>query len=75
MPQTFFYVTPPSIKWAFALLAPYFVMRVSWGSLELQSSLVQSEGQDQYALPLQVELLFNGYNVAGRIRCGLRRSH
>ncbi|MEL4375742.1 sulfate ABC transporter permease subunit CysW [Brucella cytisi] len=62
--QTFFYVTLPNIKWALLYGAVLCNARVmgEFGATSVVSGAIRGKTN---TLPLQVELLFNDYNVAG----------
>lgn len=62
--QTFFYVTLPNIKWALLYGAVLCNARVmgEFGAVSVVSGAIRGKTN---TLPLQVELLFNDYNVAG----------
>lgn len=65
--QTFFYVTLPNIKWALLYGAVLCNARVmgEFGATSVVSGAIRGKTN---TLPLQVELLFNDYNVAGALR-------
>lgn len=62
--QTFYYVTLPNIKWALLYGAVLCNARVmgEFGAVSVVSGAIRGKTN---TLPLQVELLFNDYNVAG----------
>lgn len=62
--QIFFYVTLPNIKWALLYGAVLCNARVmgEFGAVSVVSGAIRGKTN---TLPLQVELLFNDYNVAG----------
>ena len=62
--QTFFYVTLPNIKWALLYGAVLCNARMmgEFGATSVVSGAIRGKTN---TLPLQVELLFNDYNVAG----------
>ncbi|MFC4625302.1 sulfate ABC transporter permease subunit CysW [Daeguia caeni] len=62
--QTFFHVTLPNIKWALLYGAVLCNARVmgEFGATSVVSGAIRGKTN---TLPLQVELLFNDYNVAG----------
>ncbi|MGW6779749.1 sulfate ABC transporter permease subunit CysW [Brucella pseudogrignonensis] len=62
--QTFFYVTLPNIKWALLYGGVLCNARVmgEFGAVSVVSGAIRGKTN---TLPLQVELLFNDYNVAG----------
>ncbi len=62
--QTFFYVSLPNIKWALLYGAVLCNARVmgEFGATSVVSGAIRGKTN---TLPLQVELLFNDYNVAG----------
>lgn len=62
--QTFFYVTLPNIKWALLYGAVLCNARVmgEFGAVSVVSGAIRGKTN---TLPLQIELLFNDYNVVG----------
>ncbi|MGH6760073.1 MAG: sulfate ABC transporter permease subunit CysW [Phyllobacterium sp.] len=62
--QTFFYVTLPNIKWALLYGAVLCNARVmgEFGAVSVVSGSIRGKTN---TLPLQIELLFNDYNVVG----------
>lgn len=62
--QTFFYVTLPNIRWALLYGAVLCNARVmgEFGAVSVVSGAIRGQTN---TLPLQIELLFNDYNVTG----------
>ncbi len=62
--QTFFYVTLPNIRWALLYGAMLCNARVmgEFGAVSVVSGAIRGQTN---TLPLQIELLFNDYNVTG----------
>ncbi|PSH65941.1 sulfate ABC transporter permease subunit CysW [Phyllobacterium sophorae] len=62
--QTFFYITLPNIRWALLYGAVLCNARVmgEFGAVSVVSGAIRGQTN---TLPLQIELLFNDYNVTG----------